>query len=197
MPPLPVITNVFRVTLPWQSASQVVKPVNVFHVRTTSASLSAIGTLLAGQLAAHGGDMFNALYTGYTLPSIEILPLDGVTTTYLQAVTGMTAPSGSGGVLPALAQVVSFHTTQRGSRGRGRLYCGPVGETQVNDGSMNSTTNATTLGGWQAFITGISGGTPSTNLVVASYVHADAHDVTSIRVDTVCGTQRRRQNQLR
>jgi hypothetical protein len=49
---------------------------------------------------------------------------------------------------------------------------------------------------WAAFIAGCAGASPSAQLVVASYVHADAHDVTSHRVDIPLGTQRRRQQQL-
>ena len=170
---------------------------NVFHVRSATGTASTIGPLLDTQLTAHGSSMFNALYTGNSLSGIEILPLDGVSTTFLQSVTGPVLGSGSGGILPGFSQVLSLHTNQRGSRGRGRMFIGPVGETQVNDGSMSAGTNATTLSAWGAFITAISGGSPATDLVVASYLHADAHDVQTIRVDTVCGMQRRRQNQIR
>jgi hypothetical protein len=199
VPPLPVITGVYRISCEFEDTNLAVGviPVNVFHVRSASGTASAVGTLVAAQLSSHGALMFDPLYTGLFLNSIEVLPLDGSTAQFPVAVSPHFQGGGSGGVVPAAAAVVSLHSTQRGSRGRGRVYVGPLGETQYNNGSLASTSQSNMLTAWGQFVNGLNSGTPSTQLVIASYKHADAHDVSTIRIDTVTGTQRRRLNQLR
>lgn len=196
---LPVINGVFRISLPWQDLTSVVgvRPVNVFHVHSTTGTASNVGTLVAGQLVAHGSAMYDTLYTALTLTNIEVLPLDGVSAKSDVAVGTPFGGGGSGGVLPQVATVVSLHTTQRGSRGRGRQYVGPMGETQVTNGLVASGSLSTMLAAWSAFATALKAGSPVTELVIASYKHASFQEVTNFRIDSVCGTQRRRQNQLR
>jgi hypothetical protein len=196
---LPVIADTFRISLPWQDLGSTVgiRPVNVLHVHSATGTTSAVSSAVELALSSHGVAMFDTLYTGLTLPTIEVLPLDGTSATHDQAVTTPPHGGGSGGVLPQVATVVSLHTPQRGSQGRGRVYVGPMGETQVSNGLVASASITTMLAGWAAFISDLAGGSPPAELVVASYKHATQHPVTSHRIDTVCGTQRRRQNQLR
>ena len=192
-----MIADTYRVTLPWQDVGVTVgvKPVNVLHVHNPTAIASSVATDIATVLAAHAAAMFDTLYTGLTLPGIVVLPLDGVSSEIEEAVSGSPHGGGSGGVLPAVATVVSLHTAQRGSRGRGRVYVGPMGETQVSNGSVAGASLSTMLAGWGAFQGGLAA--LGSDFCVASYKHADQHPVSSIRLDTLCGTQRRRQNQLR
>jgi len=196
MAPIPTIPNVYRIQVEWDS-TVAVTPVNVFHVRALSGTASAIGTAVATALSAHTPQMWDPLYTGIIAHSILVTPLDGTTAGFDVPLGTPIDGGGSGGLLPQVCAVVSLKSTQRGSRGRGRMYVGPVGETQVTDGNLAGTSQSNMLTAWGAFVNSLNSGTPSIQLVIASYKHADAHDVTNIRVDTVCGTQRRRQNQLR
>jgi hypothetical protein len=50
---------------------------------------------------------------------------------------------------------------------------------------------------WGAFASALSDPDAGPVLGVASYVHADFHAESSIRVDSLVATQRRRQDQLR
>src|SRR5215831_12666617 len=133
---LPVIPGVFRITLPWQdlTTSVGVKPVNVINVQSTTGTVSQVGSTVATALQAHGSAMFDTLYSLLTLTNIEVLPLDGISAKLDVPITSPFGGGGGGGVLPQVATVVSLHTTFRGSRGRGRVYVGPMGEGQVGNG---------------------------------------------------------------
>lgn len=197
--PLPVIPNCYRIALPWQDlgGSVGVRPVNVIHVSSIGSTASAVGSVVAAELVLHGNLMFDVLYTGLTLPSINVLALDGVSAGVDVAVSPSTHGGGGGGVLPQVAAVVSFHTGHRGSQGRGRCYVGPMGETQVDNGHVTPVSAGNMLTAWQAFQTGLNAAIPNCTHGVASYKHAAFYPITNLRLDSVCGTQRRRQNQLR
>lgn len=199
MAPLPTINGVFRITLPWTDVGSTVgiSPINVFHVHSATGTASTVGTAVNTQLAAHGNAMVDTLYTGLDLTSMEVLPLDGISAKLDVTVSPTVHGGGSGGVLPQVATVVSLHTTLRGSKGRGRMFVGPMGETQTNNGHVASA-SATTMGpAWLAFMSGLKAGSPVCELVIASYKHASFQEVVAVRIDDVCGTQRRRQQQLR
>ena len=196
---LPVITNVFRITLPWTDVGTTVgvSPINVLHVHSTTGTASTVGAAINTALGAHGNAMFDTLYTGLDLTNIEVLPLDGVSAKLDVSISPTVHGGGSGGVLPQVATVVSLHTTLRGSKGRGRCYVGPMGETQVTNGHVASASQTTMGAAWIAFLAALKAGSPVCELVIASYKHASDQEVIAVRIDDVCGTQRRRQNQLR
>jgi len=191
-----VIANVFRVSMPWQGG--LVKPVNVFHVKSAAASTASdVGDAIDGALAGLTGDPWNSMSDDYTCEVIDIIELDGSSATFAKTLTNIPQGAASGPEVPNTAGVVSFHTAQRGSRGRGRMYVGPVTEDIIDNGELQGSNAADMRQGWEDFITALPLQTPSLELVVASYVHADSHQVTNFRVDTILGTQRRRQDQLR
>lgn len=196
MAPLPVIANVFRVSMPWQGG--IVHPVNVFHVKSaTSSTASDVGDAIDEALLGLTGDPWNSIHEDYTCPTLEIIELDGASATFAKNLDHIPQGAATGPEVPNTCGVVSFHTDQRGSRGRGRMYVGPVGEDIINDGELQPSNAADMLTGWEELITNLPSSTPSLQLVIASYVHADSHQVTSVRVDNILGTQRRRQDQLR
>jgi hypothetical protein len=189
---------VLRIALQWVDTGSVgIRPVNVFHVHYVTGTASDAAADVATALATSGDDMFDMLYTGLECSTMSVLPLDGTSATFDQPIGTAINGGGAGGVLPQVCAVVSLHTAQRGSRGRGRVYVGPVGETQISNGIINSGSQNTMLTGWGQFHDDLLASPTGTELAIASYVHTDAHPVTSIRVDSVAGTQRRRQNQLR
>src|SRR5215831_2671331 len=197
--PLPVISGVYRVSIPWQDlgTSVGVRPVNVLHIEALSGPASTVATNIASALSAHGSAMFDTLYTGLTMETIQVLPLDGTSAAIDEVVPGTVGGGGSGGVLPQVCTVVSLKTATRGSRGRGRVFVGPMGETQVSNGVVATASLSTMGAAWPAFQSALVAASPSMGLVVASYEHGSAAPVTSFRIDTIVGTQRRRVNQLR
>lgn len=195
--PLPVIPDVFRVTLLWNSHDGV-QPRNVIHVRSTTLDEGQVGlaVLQSFQDSRVSHEPFELLNSVYTFDSVEVLPLDGSTAGVI--VTNAAQPmvgQDTGNLVVALCNIVSFRTGFRGPRGRGRMYIGPCGEDRQNAGVFNSTFVADAQIAWDDAVTAFAD-----NLVplcVASYKHSDSHDVTTATVEAVGGTQRRRQDQLR
>lgn len=197
---LPVITDVYRVTFNWALAAAL-SPKNVWHLRVPSSNKSAIGSALATLLngASYDKELWRAMADSYTLSSFEVLPLDGSSSSAIitAGIGSIAGGSATGDICPALAATVSFGTAQRGPRGRGRCYVGPIREAEQASGILLSTTLTTMQTAWTALLAALVAATPSMHLCVASYVHEDSNDVTSARVNTLLGTQRRRQDQLR
>jgi hypothetical protein len=192
--PLPTIANVFRVRLLW-SAHAGVTPVNVFHVRASGADEEDIFNQVEGELL---GNQFGCMNQNYTINAIGVTPLDGASAeTVFTLGTPLAATGGTGEQSPQVAVVVSLHTTQRGARGRGRLYLGPVVEVSQVNGALDSGDRTAMQTAWESFVSGLAGGAIATLLGVASYTHSDFHDLKSLSVQSVLGTQRRRQDQLR
>jgi hypothetical protein len=193
--PLPTITNVKRVAFPFSGGGQFTC-VNVLNFRTT-ASEADLGAAIFDALDNGGAyNPWTALDSDFSCPTLEIIALDGASATVFVNGTPIEG-DGTGDMVPNCAQVVSFHTTQRGPRGRGRVYIGPVTEGNITNGSFTDTFANGVIAQWETFIGELAALSPSIELVVASYTHADAHQVQSVTADRVAGTQRRRLDRLR
>jgi hypothetical protein len=195
MPALPVIAGTWRVTMNWPSIGGVA-PRNVFHISTSSTDVSHIVDAINTAFVA-APDMAACVASVYTCTSIDLLPLDGHTATSTHELPDGLGGESSTAFVPQVAGLVSLHTAQRGPRGRGRQYMGPVGEGAITEGILEASPQAAMQSDWEQFITTLGEQSPAVVLVVASYTHADAHVVTSVHIDTVLATQRRRQDQLR
>src|SRR6478752_10515752 len=133
MAPLPTIGNCVRVALNWTAVGGV-DPINVFHLITASTNESDIAAALDDAFQANTG-CFQALMANYTLDTYTITLLDGSSAGQVVNALGTPITGGGGGnMVPQVAAVLSMHTPQRGPRGRGRLYIGPVGETEIDSG---------------------------------------------------------------
>jgi len=190
--PLPVIDNVWRITLPFQGLSGI-NPVNVFHVICDTDDATVVGGFIDDAKA----DMVSAGFNPWSLmPStfftdfLELIKLDGTSPTQSYALTNRFGGQSSGDIVPEACGVMSFHTGQRGPRGRGRMYIGPCKENRIADGQVDSAWVTEATGGFNAFV--LSLGLNDCAMAVASYVHRDAHAITSVRADVAMGTQRRR-----
>lgn len=194
--PTPVINDVFRVVLLWEPLAGI-SPRNVLHMRTALTDVTAIAGFIndAFQTAETFGNTFHPMHSGQDLRSISVQPLDGVTAATDYSITPDIDGAQSGEVSPATCAVVSLKTGQLGSRGRGRVYCGPICETAMADGVLALTSRTQMLAGWDAFRDDLNSN--GIELGVASYTWSDFHPVVSIRIDSLVGTQRRRQDQLR
>jgi len=194
MAPLPTIGNAVRVACNW-NAPQGVTPVNVLHVITNSTDEAQIGSDLFDAMSTNV-DMWQYLATGMILQSLTITLLDGSSASQVFVAPDTTVHGDqSGEAIPSAAAVLSFHTNQRGPRGRGRLYIGPITESSQHDGLLDAGVNASSVAAWNAFNDDIAASTSVMSLGVASYTHADIHGVTSISMRIPYGCQRRRQNQ--
>ena len=192
MPP-PVITNVYRVTYLWNQ-NDGITPRNVIHVRgATTPTATQVGTAV---LAANQLHQWKFVSNGWNFTQVEVLPLDGFTAGAF-VTTSATGGEATGDAIPAQAAVVSMRTGHRGSSGRGRVYLGPTTEDSQANGLLNTTSVAQCTTAWNGFLAALASGTPSLELVVASYKHQFANTVTSIFCEVVAATQRRRQSQLR
>lgn len=195
MPPLPVIGNCVRVTLNWSDVVGVT-PRNVLHLITASVDGEEIGAAL-DEVFQDNPDAFQTVSTAALLQSYSILPLDGSSATQEVQALGTDVTGGaSGETLPAAAAVISFRTPQRGPRGRGRLYLGPMGEASLANGIVVESYRNSAVSSWQAIAAALPSTSITASLGVASYVHAEVNGVTSISMRPAAGTVRRRQNQL-
>lgn len=195
MAPLPTIANCVRVTLNW-NASQGVTPRNVLHIITDSDSGPAIG--LALQEAWQGNpDCFQTVQSGLTLQSLSILPLDGTAPTYEYT---MLAPfvvgGGDGDIIPQAAAVLSIRTNQRGPRGRGRLFLGPIGENVLEDGLIGASYRASAISSWEGADDDLAASPIAGSFGVASYAHAEVGGVSSWSMRPASGTIKKRNRQL-
>lgn len=196
--PLPVIEDVFRVTLLWEASSGAVIPRNVLHFRSPTLDKVQMGEAVLQSFhdARATTEPMELVSEAFSFDTVEVLPLDGSSSSAI--VTDPTAVQigqNGGNQVPAVSAIVSLRTEQRGPRGRGRVYLGPVGEETLTNGSFDTTAVTAAQGAWDDFLEACA-----ENLcffVVASYAHADSHDVETLLVESVAGTQRRRQNQLR
>jgi hypothetical protein len=185
--PIPVIADVFRCTLDWTGTSPMT-PVNVFHIECPGGNESDVA---AGIEASWVGSMFDQVSSAFAFSFVSIMPLDGVSPATPFPVTSHTGGAG-GQPIPNQAQVLSIKTSQKGPRGRGRLYLGPITEDNVTGGYMVAATNNTIAAAWQTFANNLIANSPTMSLGVASYVHADFHQASIIGSGPKAGSQRRR-----
>lgn len=193
MAPLPTIADTFRCALIWNPVGGI-NVRNVLHVHAPASTSSDVADALN---AAWTNGMWKPIAGVMLLPQMEIIKLDGSSSTEVFAVDPLQGGDASGDIIPAAAAVVSLKTPQRGPRGRGRVYMGMMTESSLNDGLVLSSLLSDTLTGWQGFLSSLQGTIAGGGLCVASYVHADQHPVTGLRIDRIAGTVRHRQDQLR
>ena len=195
MAPLPTIPNVVRCDFGWNSL-QGVSPHNTFHIATASTDLEQIAEDIGTACDSAGSAMWGALSDGYVLNEVLLTPLDGSTAGQIHPLGTVIEGVSTGGVLPAVSVVLSMRTLQRGPRGRGRVYLGPISEGLVDNGLISLIDAQATAAAWTAFDSALAGTASAGSLVVASYVHAEAGGVVAISCRRQVGTQRRRQDQL-
>ena len=187
--PLPTITDTFRCALHWTNtfSADPAETINVIHVRSGLSSVTDIGNAIATILDDHSASALAALSSVFQLTNVQVTPLDG---TSGGTDVPQTAPFGStgGDYIPQGAAVVSLKTGARGPQARGRIYLGPVAESQTQNGAVPNADDMTDA--WQEIRTDLVAA--DVTLVVASYVHSVSRTVTSCNVKPFLRTQRRR-----
>jgi hypothetical protein len=195
MPPLPVITNTYRVTLDWGLVGGT-NPRNVMHFRDTTGGNDA-ADLFAVLDASATSHMWNPMQSSQHCGQLHITPLDGTSPTVSFNTTGAGwSGEAAGEFCPSVAQVISMKTAVRGRSYRGRVFLGPCCEDTIENGFRASGTGFTNqIAAWPAFHTAVTA-TPW-EPVVASYKLGTAETVTAYLVERTLATQRRRQTRLR
>lgn len=191
MPALPVITDTFRVTLDWSPAGGV-QPANVLHFFSAGLNEGGISAALEAHLDPR---VVDCVSNNFDILGVTVLALDGTSASQTFAWSTVITGGSTGEFSPASCGLVKFQTAQRGPRGRGRMFCGPVAESAMADGLLGTATGSDMFDGWAASLPALA--TADCALVVASYAHHDQNAVTAVTVERVLGTQKRRQDQLR
>lgn len=186
---LPVIAGIDRVSIRWSDTVTGQHYINVFHVREVVAAASSV--VAANILGDFTAGMWSWMASSSSISQIQVLPLDGVSSSYVATVVptaNQTGGSGSATPLPAVAGIISLGTGLRGPANRGRLFLGPVAENEVTGQALGDV--AAVQAQWTAFLAALLA--DDLALCVASYVHGNAHDVISARAESTVATQRRR-----
>jgi len=196
--PLPVIADTIRTSVEGVT-NQGHHWANVLHFRKTgaitfAAAIAILDPLLLNQYTVNNGaglNMRTFLPTTASLQLFRYTPLDGASasTVINHVLAGLDAAEP---MAPSLAVVVTLRTALRGRSHRGRAYIGPFTESQNASGSVNPALATGFALQWNNFITTLAGS--GVSLVVASYLHGTAENVTTISCDTKWDTQRRRLN---
>jgi hypothetical protein len=193
MAPLPVISDVFRVTLNWNRVNSV-QPVNVMNVLCTGGTEAQVAAAFNAHVTSN---MFQAMSTAQIVLTYDVIKLDGTSATHTFTQTGSAAGGSTGQTIPAVAALVSFKTAHRGPQGRGRLYAGPISEVAQDGGALDPTVRTSMQSAWTAFVTAMLANSPVVIPGIASYKHATFNQLSGVTVESPVATQRRRQDQLR
>lgn len=193
MTPLPVIAGIYRVTLDWRYGIQLTAH-NVLHFDDQAASGSE-ASLFAALGANLDGNMVETMGNQCSLDGIDIIPLDGVSSSTHHALDGTFTGQQTGEAITQAATIVSQYTGVRGAANRGRVYLPFVAENAQNAGLLTAALRTTQDAAWETFRVAMEA--DDWPMAQVSYLNAVARAVTSIAVKPVVGTQRRRLNPLR
>lgn len=194
MAPLPVITNVFRTALIWQT-NDGSHAVNVMHFKADSASVpSDLYTAMNAHVTATMWDSVSARGAVHT---VSITPLDGTSASqdFSTGVPSKWTGSGSGEYVPALAGLVKITTAKRGREYRGRIFLPFSSEGGQDAGIFATSVVNTVTTAFSDFQTAML--SSDWSLGVASYSLGTWEKMTGITFEAAAATQRRRQTRLR
>lgn len=191
MPPLPVITDVFRCAIEWQVAGGGQNAVNVLHVLSNTATPADVAAAIDD---VPDSDMLNSVSGVWVANTVAITPLDGTTATSVHPLTNWTPPSATDGE-PAVSTLVSLRTAFRGPANRGRIYLPAVREGAAANGFLDGTVGGLMQTAWESYVAQLE--THDVTLGVASYKNAEFHSVVSLLVEHPLATQKRRQDRNR
>jgi len=193
-PPI-VISGVFRVAFEWFNATNGQKAVNVMCFENGAGTVSGLFSALNSNVTA---GMWRSVNLQFAITSVKMLPLDGVSPTTPESPTGAQWKTNFGvdnGYETQNAAIVSLRTAFRGPQARGRVYLPATDEAFSNAGAFDATAQASMQTAWTNFVAAMSAS--GYVLCVASRKHLTFHQVTTVQVEGLMATQRRRQQRLR
>lgn len=189
--PLPVVTDCYQAVLVWKNTLAQRPATTRMHFFDSGAGTNATDLFAAINTNVHT-DMWNVLSTDAVITEVDITKLDGTSAGQTFATDQTAKWSGSSGsdFIPQGACVVSLKSTQRGPRGRNRLFLPWVSETQTTRGTLGATGIGYMQTRWNTFQTAML--TASWGMVVVSGQYNDQHPVGTVVVRDLLKTQRRR-----
>jgi hypothetical protein len=188
--PLPVITDIARVTLNWRVAGGPRTAHNVMHFLDSASDPAALFADINSSVTA---GMWDPVIQSAVVESVTIIPLDGSSAGQTFPVTPAAKWTGAGlgtDFVPQACGVVSFKTALRGRSHRGRVFLPFVAESEQIAGVMQDQT--AWAAAWELFRTNMLGHTKP--LHVASYALSTSQPVTHLNINPNLKTQRRRAN---
>lgn len=185
--PLPVISNAYRCAMIQQGPSGALAT-TVFHFGAGGTTATDVADSIDNALLA--GNPWSFVSSLFTSGIIEVTALDGVSAS-VQKPTARLAGTQSGQTLFEAAAVIKFLTALRGREHRGRIFIGPLTESSVDEGVIDSGT----VSGLQSAIEDFTADLEATlggSMKVASYKLGSVENVISFLVTPQQRTQRRR-----
>jgi hypothetical protein len=190
--PLPTIPDVFRCAVEWET-SEPSHAVNVLHVEAPGKTPADVFAQID---AGWTQDMIHLQSARGIVRRFAITPLDGSSAASIFPTDGSSRYIGDSGgqYIPQAAQLIKMTTGLGGPRHRGRLFLPYVSEDAQDAGVLGDASVALVTGAWEDFANSLL---PDYALVVASYTHSDANQVTNIACEKLLGTQKRRMDRVR
>lgn len=188
--PATIIPSVYRVSIEALSGAQEV--VNVVGVRGTASGqhAAACAAVKAAWEAALGlGVRHTSQYSMQRYRAMDLSSADGGIAELASTLVGSSA---SPNATNAACALIKWNGSTRSRSSRGRMYWGPLNESDVN--SDGRTLGASTITSLTTAVTAFRNSLSTANfpLVVISREKNTAYDVTSATVESVIATQRRR-----
>lgn len=186
-----MIDGVYRCAFTWHNAGVGRDAANVMHFRSSSLVPATLFSALAANVTS---TMWDQTGSDTKITQVAITPLDGTSPTVTLLTDGSAKWGGgqsAGDVAPQMCAIASLKTDTRGRSYRGRVYLPFVAEGAQANGSLGSGIAVAMTTAWATFIAAAAG--DDAHMVVASYKLAEATDVASVTVESLCATQRRRQ----
>lgn len=185
MAELPVIADVFRVTMGWSAGSTPMA--NVLHFYAPTLNETDVKDVF---LPVLDPDMVAAMSSGCHLTSLAVLPLDGSTPTETTELDGTFTGLGNDQWIPQQAAVVSIKTATRGRSHRGRIFLPAVAESSQLAGQIDVGAIDLMQAAWETALDSWAAG--GILLGVASYKLETFEPATTVVCKIRSGTQRRR-----
>lgn len=193
MPPLPVIADVFRVSLHWTGVNGL-SAENVMHFRASGGTASGLNTALQAAMSAA---MWGPVASSAAIDSANILELDGSSggQEFVWAADAKWTGQQATETMPGVAAVVKHVTGLRGRDRRGRTYVPLIAEGAQASGLLLAAIPIAMTTAWENFRVAMA----AANFVpvVASYLNGFATTITQYFPESAVGTQRRRQGRVR
>jgi len=185
----PVIANTYKFAQIWTGAPGVDHDVvNTYHFRFSSGTVEDVVNQFRSAFEDEMPTMLSVIHSSQQWTRCDVLKLDGTSATQVFSVDAL-AGTGGTDTIPQGAVVYTHHTAQRGSRGRGRNYYGPVCEAAQENGLGFWNTDNARL---EQLALQSSMALADVEWVVASYLHSDAHPITSFACSPYLHTMRHR-----
>ena len=189
--PLPVIANTVQATLVWDDIDAPRSATTTYHFKDTTGgqTIASLHTAIENATVAN---MWVVLPTNAHVVRINYTRLDGITAGSSANTAGGAkwAGTGSNDCILQGCCVVSLKSTQRGPRGRNRMFLPWVSEGAQLNGTLTAASVTLMQTAWNTFQTSMA--TANWPLTAISPLYSDEHLVSSIVVRPFVRTQRRR-----